>query len=312
MNHMPTTVQTPPPDPVRSEQRMLRLSTVSAAVFSAVAVTWGVLASSQVIVLDGVYALIGVLLGGLSLRAAVLVERGPTARYPFGREALAPLVVGVQGMVLVGSLAFAVIDAIEVIATGGSETEFGSALVYAVASTVAGLLIWQALVRGGHGSELVAAEAAQWRAGTLLSVGMIAGFASAIALTNTAWDAIVPFIDPAMVIVAALFIAPTPVSMLAQMYNELLEGAVPSELAAEVEAEVVEVSRDYGLPDPTIRVGKLGRKIYVEIDYLVAEGEWSVSDADRIRRRLVERLREPGRLLWITVELHTDPTWDVD
>ena len=115
-----------PADDLGTEQRLLRLSTISAGLFAATAISWGWLAASQVIVLDGVYALIGVLLGGLSLRAAVLVERGPTVRYPFGREALAPLVVGVQGLVLLGSLGYAVLDAVEVVLTGGSETAFGS------------------------------------------------------------------------------------------------------------------------------------------------------------------------------------------
>lgn len=296
---------------MRSEQRLLRLSTLGAAGFAAVAIVWGVLAGSQVILLDGVYALIGVGLGGLSLRAAVLVARGPTPHYPFGREALAPLVVGVQGLVLIGSLGYAVIDAVGVIAEGGSQTAFGSALAYAVVSAVAGTAVWQVLARRGRGSELVAAEAAQWYAGVLLSLGMFVGFAAAIVLSGSSWRVVVPYIDPAMVIVAALLIAPTPVSMLAQMYRELLEGAAPSEIAEPVVDVVQRFSREEGLPDPSIRIGKLGRKLYVEVDYLVGPDDgWTISDADRMHRRLGQRLAEPGRLLWINVELHTDPDWD--
>jgi predicted Co/Zn/Cd cation transporter (cation efflux family) len=109
------------------EQRMLRLSTVSAAVFAVVAITWGAAAASQVVLLDGVYSLIGVLLGGLSLRGAVLVDRGPTPHYPFGWEALTPVIVGVQGLVLLGSLGYAVVDAISVILQGGGATDYGAA-----------------------------------------------------------------------------------------------------------------------------------------------------------------------------------------
>lgn len=298
-------------DAMRREQRLLRLSTVSAAGFAGVAIVWGALAGSQVVLLDGVYALIGVLLGGLSLRAAVLVERGPTPHYPFGREALAPLVVGVQGLVLVGSLGYAVIDAIGVIAEGGSDTAFGSALGYAVLSTVVGVVVWRLLVKGGRESELVAAEASQWYAGVLLSLGMVFGFGAAILLSDSSWRAVVPFIDPVMVIVAALMIAPTPVAMLAQMYRELLEGAAPAEVADPVEVRVRELSTEEGLPDPTVRIGKLGRKLYVEVDYLVdPQDGWTIADADRLHRLLGERLTEPGRLLWINVELHTDPAWD--
>jgi predicted Co/Zn/Cd cation transporter (cation efflux family) len=56
-------------------------------------------------------------------------------------------------------------------------------------------------------------------------------------------------------------------------------------------------------------MGKLGRKVYVELDFLVESGR-EVGDADLVRRELMTRLSEPGRLLWINVELHTDPAWD--
>ena len=58
-------------------------------------------------------------------------------------------------------------------------------------------------------------------------------------------------------------------------------------------------------------MGKLGRKVYLELDFLVAEEDrWTVDHADQVRRRLLTELSEPGRLLWINVELHTDPAWD--
>ncbi len=297
---------------LRTERRMLVLSTTMAALFALVGIVFGLLADSQVILLDGVYALVGVLLGGLSLRVARLVERGPTPSYPFGREALAPLVVGVQGLVLVGSLGYAVLDATSTILGGGSETSFGAALIYAVASAAGAFVIWRILVRAGRESELVAAEAAQWYAGVLLSVGMFFGFGGALLLVGTRFGGVVPYIDPGMVIIAAALIVPTPLRMLAQTYRELLEGAPPPHIAEPVEAVIHEVSREYGLPEPSLLMGKLGRKLYVEIDYLVPAGRWTINDADTVRRELMQRLAEPGRMLWINVELHTDPDWDAE
>ena len=37
---------------------------------------------------------------------------------------------------------------------------------------------------------------------------------------------------------------------------------------------------------------------------------WTVDHADQVRRGLMRELAQPGRLLWINVELHTDPAWD--
>ena len=50
--------------------------------------------------------------------------------------------------------------------------------------------------------------------------------------------------------------------------------------------------------------------MYVEVDYLVDAGVWTISDVDRIRRELGRRLEEPGLNYWLNVELHTDPNWD--
>lgn len=303
------------PDPTRvphGERRLLWVSTTSSAVFAVLAIAWGWWADSQLIVLDGMYVLIGVLLGGLSLQAAVLIERGPTAGYPFGREALAPAVVGMQGLVLIGALGYAAIDALQVIVTGGSETQLGAALLYAVVSAAVSLVVWLVLRRGSTASDLVAAEAAAWLAGLLLSLGMFAGFVVAILSERTKAEVIVPHVDPGLVVVAALAIAPTPVRMLREVYREMLEGAAPPAVSEPIEQTVAEVGRGFGLPDPTLRITKLGRKVYVEVDYLVADdAQWSISDADRVRREIGLRLRDPGRTLWLRVELHTDPQWDL-
>lgn len=294
---------------LRSERRLLRLSTAAAAAFAALGIIWGWWAESQIVLLDGVYALIGLLLGALSLRAASLVEQGPTTRYPFGREALAPLVVGMQGLVLLGTFGYACVDAIAVILQGGSDTAIGSALGYAVVTLIASVTLWRFLRTRQASSELVGAEASQWAAGWILSAGMVVGFGTGLLLQQGQWRSAAAYVDPVLVIGATIVILPTPIRMLRSMFTELLEGSPHPDVMQPVLASVAAVSAEHGLPEPQTRVGKLGRKLYIEVDYTVGEDR-SVSDADSVRRDLIERLREPGRMLWINVELHTDPQWD--
>ncbi|MCU0277640.1 MAG: cation transporter [Candidatus Nanopelagicales bacterium] len=291
------------------ERKLLRASTATAAAFAAVGIVWGMWAESQIILLDGAYALIGLGLGVLSLRAARLVQRGPTPDYPFGREALAPLVVGIQGMVLLGTFGYASFDAVAVILDGGSETALGSALIYSIVTLAASLAIWWYLRGRAQDSELVLAEAAQWAAGWVLSTGMMIGFGGALILESTSLSWLARYADPVLVLLATAVILPTPLRMIRSMYVELLEGSPPAEVSEPVRKVVEEVAAEHGLPNPTLRMGKLGRKVYVELDFLVESGR-EVGDADRVRRELMTRLSEPGRLLWINVELHTDPAWD--
>ena len=302
---------TAPVDPARREAAALRLSAGAALVLALLGIGWGLAVSSQVILFDGLYSVIGFVLSWFGLRAAALVERGPTPAYPFGREALAPLVVAVQALVLLGTFGYAAVDAVGLLLVGGSQTEVGPALAYSILSLVASLVVHAALVRRQEGSDLVVAEVVQWRASVVLGIALTIGFGVAVALTGTTWSGAAPYVDPVLVLVAAALILPAPVRMLRQSFRELLEGVPDPDVTDPINRAIAEVRTEFGLPEPVVRVGKLGRKVYLELDFLVGEGGgWTVDHADRVRRRLMEALAQPGRLLWINVELHTDPAWD--
>jgi predicted Co/Zn/Cd cation transporter (cation efflux family) len=289
----------------------LRISAAAALGLAVVGIGWGLAAQSQVILFDGVYSIVGFVLSWFGLRAAALVAAGPTQAYPFGREALAPLVVAAQALVLAGTFGYAAIDAVGVIVTGGSETEVGSALVYSVLSLAAAVVMSRVLLRWRATSDLVAAELDQWRAAVVLGVAIVVGFTAAVAMQRTSWAHLSPYVDPVLVLVAAVLILPTPVRMLRTSFRELLEGAPDESVTGPIHAAIDEVRASFGLPAPTTRIGKLGGKVYVELDFLVdADGDWRVDDADRVRRALIAALARPGRLLWVNVELHTDPAWD--
>ena len=163
-----------------AEQRSLVISLSAAAVVSVVGIAWGLIVSSQIILFDGLYGVIGTVLSALTLQVSNLVMKGPSARYPFGREALGPLVLGVQGLVLTGAFSYAVIDATQIILSGGGDTELGAALVYAILAFIGSLVIYLVLRRMRGDSELVAAEAAQWLAAVYLGIAMLVGFIAAI------------------------------------------------------------------------------------------------------------------------------------
>ena len=79
--------------PAHIERSALRISIAVTAVLSVVGIVWGVAVGSQMILLDGVYGVVGIVLSWMLLRASRLAEQGPTTNYPYGREAATPLVI---------------------------------------------------------------------------------------------------------------------------------------------------------------------------------------------------------------------------
>jgi cation diffusion facilitator family transporter len=291
------------------EPRVLLVSLVATAVLGVLGIVWGWLAGSQAILFDGAYTGLGLVLSGLSLHASRVVSTGPSTNYPFGREALAPLVIMIQGVALLATLGYAVITSVLAILAGGTDVTAASGMLYGAITGVVAVAVWLYLRSRAAHSDLVRAEAAQWLAGVGLSVGMLIAFgvAAALAATDLAWLA--AYVDPALVVMAGLVLFPIPLGMVRQTVRELLEGSPPASVHEPVRAVVDAVSAALGLEAPIVRMSKLGPKLYLEVDYLVEAGRYDTAFADQVRHALNEGLKGQPLDVWLNVELSTDGSW---
>jgi predicted Co/Zn/Cd cation transporter (cation efflux family) len=130
---------------------------------------------------------------------------------------------------------------------------------------------------------------------------MVVAFSVARALVGGSWARGASYIDPSLVLVAAAMFVAAPIRMMRRTLFELIEGSVTSSVGSIINDVVGNVEGEYGLKDPVIRMSKVGRKVYVEVGYVVGSG-WTVADGDSMRRRLRESLGETGLTTWLTLE----------
>lgn len=291
----------------QAERQALKLSLFGGLAFAIAGISIGALTESQLILFDGFYAFVGVGLSWMALKAAGLVHAGPTATFPFGREGLAPLVIGFEGVALLATCGYASIDAVLTIRGGGGQVAGGWALAYAAASLIVPWVVASRLQKI-EGSELVDAEATQWMAGAALGLGMVVAFASALLLASTAWSNIAVYIDPAMVLVASAVFAIPPLRMIRLTWVELLEGAPSDQVQAPVHSALNEVRRQFNLDEPRVRMAKVGPKLYIELDFVVEAGT-SVGQTDQVRHELVRQFKDLPFDLWVTAEFSSDAAW---
>jgi predicted Co/Zn/Cd cation transporter (cation efflux family) len=290
-----------------AERRALRASMGATTVLAVVGIVWGVTSGSQIVLFDGVYAVVGIGLTGLALHASRLIAGGPTERYPYGREALSPLVIALQGVALLATCGYGSVDAVLTIVGGGSDVVPSSALGYGVLSLLAAIAGWAWLRPRARGSELLAAEAQAWLLSAGLSAGMVVAFGLVLILNRSGHGHWGRYADPVLVLLASAALAPAPVRMIRRTLVELLEGSPGPDVREPVHRVLAGVCDTYGLADPVLRLTKLGPKLYIEVDFLVAAEQWMVSDADRVRRDLAERLSAVLPYdVWLTMELTGD------
>lgn len=297
-----------PPDPPRSRETVaLRVSLAGALALSTVAIAWGLVANAQVILLDGVYAALGMLLTGISLRVVGAVDAGATTRFPFGREAFTPMAVAAQGLALLAVCAYAAVSSVRSILAGGVDVAPGSVAAYAAISGLASYALFVGTQNAQGNSDLVRAEARQWLASTLFSGVVLAGSVGALLLGRADVDGVDRYLDPALVLIACTLLVREPLRLLRSGLGELLESSAPADIQQPVRRAVEAVRREHGLGEPQLRVSKLGRKVYVEADFVVAAGAWDVADEDAVRRAVADELADFPYDLWLNVELTTQP-----
>jgi len=289
-----------------TERRSLSLSVSFGIVLAAFGIVIGVVTGSQIILFDGFYTFLGIGLSTMALRVSHLVAAGPTLRYPFGREALTPLIIAVEGVALLATCIYAAFNAVLDIVDGGSKVPAGWALAYAAFAFAMCTGIYVALRRSAYQSELVRAENTAWLAGSILGLGMLLAFIFGRIILSTTWSPSARYIDPSLVIVTCLAFVIPPVNMIRTTFFELVEGSPQSELRDEARTAVNEVCMMFDLREEHLRMTKMGRKLYVELDFVVAPN-WTVRQSDEVRVELKRRLSEIPQDLWLVVEFTADP-----
>lgn len=285
-----------------TERATLVESIVATAALGILGIAWGLAVGSQMILLDGIYAVIGIATSWLLLKASGLASVGPSRGYPFGREGATPIVIGIQGFVLLATLLYAAVEAAFTIIDGGSTVAPGWAILYSAIVTVACIVVWMRIRRAAGHSDLLVAESIGWRVAAMRGVGMLVGFTILWLVMNSSFASIAPFIDPVMVIVTCVVFVRAPIEMIRTTIVELLEGAPPERVRVPIEQAVDAVVERYDLDPPVVRMTKIGPKVYLQVDG-TAGADVTIAQEHEVRVDLQRRLEAMPYDVWLNLEL---------
>jgi cation diffusion facilitator family transporter len=298
--------------PGSSDRRALLISVAASAAFAVLALAWGLVTGSQLIVFDGLYSFASVGLSLLAVLALRTARKGPDQRYPWGREVWEPLTVVVKAAALGGLCVYALVGGVADLLDGGRDVEVGWAVVYGAVATLGGVAVTVLLRRRrAGGSDLVRAEAAEWAGDTLLSLGVLAGFGLAFVLDATGRADLARYVDPAMVVLVSAAFLPVPARLVASGFREVLTMSPPPELSSRIRAVVSAVEDEHGFTESFVRASKVGGRLDVEIDFVVADTSTvqTVRGFDAVRASLQERLAELGQPVSMSVGFTADRAW---
>ena len=294
-----------------SEQRTLQFSIALTVFLGLLGVASGLVTNSQAIIFDGMYSFVDVVPTVVSLLVVKLIARGTSHRFQYGFWHLEPLVAVLRDAILAVACIYAAIDAIKALTGGGHEVEYGRAALWAGILCVIGFAMTLFLRRRARAlqSPMLEVDARSWVVSTVLSLGLLIGFAFAAALAGTPWQGWIPYLDAIALLSMASIMLPMPLIGLWRSMSDVLQVA-PNELDARVHAVMDSVVKEHRFLEYSSYIAKAGRGRFVEIHVLVTpETRMEIAAADVIRADVSKRLNAGAPTFWLTIDFTADRRW---
>lgn len=276
-----------------NENRVLIFSALLASVFAIGGLFFGLLTGSLVIIFDGVYSTVSLLLTLLSLAVSKYIQKPEKKQFPFGKAILEPVVITVKASVILAVVGVSLYSAVIAIFNGGREMDASIATLFGVINVVGCGYAWWYIVNRSRtfSSGLIEAESMQWKMDTLLSVGVTAGFLVAWALSYTSFAGYAVYADPLMMCIISVYFIKVPLDMLKDSMRELLMMPPSEEIRNQVDEGINTVDKQGTQQIKLTGLTKVGRELRVNVDINTQENRSiNVEDIEKTRQSIAHQL----------------------
>jgi cation diffusion facilitator family transporter len=279
---------------IEKERSALRLSIWAALIMASLGFVFAFLTSSQVILLDGIFSLLGCALAVATLHVAGMVLRPDDEHFPFGYTGFESLLNLVKGLAIGLVSIIAGYTAIESLFHGGREIAAGGAALYGCLAAMTCFVFWwvQHRAHRATGSPLLEVDAKNWLVDGAISTAVALGFVAAVLLETTRYSGWVPYIDPILVLVVVGATVSVPFGIIRTGLGELLLATPPLDNIEKLEAAMGDLLASTGTVEHVPRLVRRGRAHYLNL-YLIVDGDSPLNDVraqDRFRARAVAAL----------------------
>lgn len=162
------------------------------------------------------------------------------------------------------------------------------------------------------GSDFIALDAKNWVVAASMSAAYLVAFVGGYVLGGTQWAWLVPYIDPAILLVVCLFVVVAPMGTVRQALSDILL-ITPLDLQTHVDEVARDIVARHGFLEFRSYVAKVGRGEQIELFFVVRADDppRALIEWDRLRDEIGEALGEESPDRWLTIMFTTDREWAI-
>ena len=303
------------------ERGVLRVSVAVTLVIAGLGIGFGLASGSFSIIFDGIYALVDASMSLLSLLVVRLITsyaaggampRKLRERFSMGFWHLEPMMLGLNGTLLIGVAVYALVNAVGSLLAGGRDLEFGWAIGYAAVTVAActAIAITETRANRRIGSTFIRLDIKGWIMSACISAALLVAFSFGHAVQGTGWQWLSPYIDPAVLALVCLLIIPLPVSTVRQALADIFL-VTPADLKQHVDTVAGAFVERHGLTSYRAYVARMGRSKEIELYFIVPPDApaRNIAEWDALRDEVGVLLGDEGPDRWLTIVFTGDPEW---
>ena len=291
------------------EQKVLKISIAVTFLLAVGGLVFGLLSGSLAIVFDGMFNMVDTTMAMLALFVARLLTSEGSRRFQYGYWHVEPIVLVFNGSVLILLCAYALINAIGSLLSGGRELDFDSAFIFTLLMSVLsiGMYIYIKHKNKTINSEFLRLDVQSWLISAAISTSLLVAFGIASFIEETHFTYITPYIDPLILVIVTAGLIFVPMATVRDAMSDLFLIA-PHGLDEKVRGFLEELISEKGFKTFSSYVAKIGRAQFIEIHIVLPLGYpiSGVESLDIIRREIEAFIRKDDQRLWLTIAFTTD------
>lgn len=299
-------------------RKLLLVSIVVGSIYGGGALLSGLLVSYNVLLLDGVYTLIGAVMSLITLYVAKYIQAQDFECFPFGKEALMPLVVFIQYSIILLISIYGIIESAFSLlhVNDGMINPIG--LYFSLVGTIYCFSFYLYLKKKPLTHPFYWVELEQWRFGFFFSLGVVGSFLLSWLIQASPYGDFAMYVDPIISIGIALFFIQLSIKELKAAILELTFStstfSTSKEELRETIMPIVEKElRAEEVVNFVLRTAKVGNQVIVELDVVIlpATPLDTVGRQDTLRERLNRAISQQisGYFLWLNINFVGDIKW---
>ncbi|MDX1348011.1 MAG: cation transporter [Thiomicrorhabdus chilensis] len=297
---------------VQTEKKAIKWVMVGDLLLAVLGITFFYLTNSQAILMDGVYPLIDLIAGLLTLRVVTLITQQASESQPFGYAIFEPVLNFIKGILILLVVLVALYASVFALFHGGRQIEANIAVFYSIVASVLGFALSYGLHRMNKTakSSLIDVDLKGWLIGSVLSVAVGLSFALAIWMETTQYKSWVPYVDPLVILILILVVLPMPLQILKHNGMQIVGRTGNDEASQFLQSQVEAVFASVEYSDIKTRYLQAGRMMYVQVYVqMQADTDFDLLEQDRYRDALFQHLKQTHDYLSLDVIYTTHPIW---